>query len=70
VLKQPNLQAETKQGITIGWQLVKNPRMQSMGDLQKHLNQLNPTYSKITELKEAFNYLDKGSKSKEQELER
>lgn len=72
VLKQPNLQAETKHGVTIGWQLVKNPQIQSKDDLQQHLNELNPNQGKTSELKEAFAQLNKGeqTKEKENELER
>lgn len=69
VLKQPNLQAETKHGVTIGWQLVKNPQIQSKDDLQKHLNELNPNHGKTRELKEAFLRIGKNNE-KEQELER
>ncbi|WP_341963482.1 hypothetical protein NM897_16630 (plasmid) [Planococcus maritimus] len=70
VLKQPNLQAEMKHGITIGWQLVKSPQIQSKDDLQKHLNELNPNHGKTNELKEAFSGLDSSSKQKESELEK
>ena len=70
VLKQPNLQAEAKHSVTIGWQLVKNPQIQSKDDFQKHLNELNPNHGKITEIKEAFAQLNKGDKAKENELER
>ncbi|MDE0584956.1 LtrC-like protein, partial [Planococcus sp. A6] len=69
VLKQPNLQAEAKYGVTIGWQLVKNPQIQSKDDLQKHLNELNPNHGKTSELKEAFAQLNKGEKTKEKENE-
>lgn len=72
VLKQPNLQAEAKHGVTIGWQLVKNPQIQTKDDLQQHLNELNPNQGKTSELKEAFAQLNKGeqTKEKENELER
>ncbi|WP_404467298.1 ArdC family protein [Planococcus rifietoensis] len=69
VLKQPNLQAEMKHGVTIGWQLVKNPQIQSKDDFQKHLNELNPNHGKTSELKEAFVQLNKGEKTKEKENE-
>ena len=69
VLKQPNLQAEAKHGVTIGWQLVKHPQIQSKDDFQKHLNELNPNHGKTAELKEAFVQLSKNVKTKDQEME-
>ena len=72
MLKQPNLQVEVKHVVTIGWQLVKKPQIQSKDALEKHLNELNPNHGKTSELKEAFAQLNKGeqTKEKENELER
>lgn len=70
VLKQPNLQAESKHGITIGWELVKNPQIQSKTDFEKHLDGLNPHLSSTKELKSTFLQLDRGTREKEHERER
>lgn len=69
ILKQPKLQMEAKNGVAIGWQLVKNPQLQSKEELHQHLNQLNPNHSHTTELKEAFASLDKNRQTKENENE-
>lgn len=69
VLKQPNLQAESKHGITIGWQLVKNPQIQSKNDFEKHLEELNPHLSSTKELKSTFLQLDRGTREIEHERE-
>ncbi|EAC8727924.1 LtrC-like protein, partial [Listeria monocytogenes] len=70
VLKQPNLQAESKHGIAIGWELVKNPQIQSKTGFEKHLNGLNPHLSSTKELKSTFLQLDRGTREKEPERER
>lgn len=72
VLKQKNLNSETQHGVTIGWQLVKNPRIQSKDDLKQHIEGMNPNYSQTKEVASAFKQLQatEKTKDKENELER
>ena len=69
VLKLSNLQAESKHGIAIGWQLVKNPQIQSKNDFEKHLNELNPHQNSTKELRSAFLQINRDSKEKDYEKE-
>lgn len=72
IFKQPNLQAESKHGITIGWQLVKNPQIQSKKDFKKHIDELNPHLSSTKEQKSTFLQLDRDTQEKlhEKDLEK
>lgn len=69
VLKQKNLKAETKHGVTIGWQLVKNPRIHSKDDLQQHIEGMNPNHSQTKEVASAFKQLQTAEKTKDKENE-
>jgi hypothetical protein len=40
ILREKNVEVDYKHGITIGWQLVKNPRIQAKGELQQHIARL------------------------------
>lgn len=72
VFKQPNLQAESRHGITIGWQLVKNPQIQSKKDFEKNIDELNPHLSSTKELENTLLQLDRDTKEilHEKDLER
>lgn len=69
VLKQKNLKAETQHGVTIGWQLVKNPRIQSKDDLQQHIEGMNPNHTQTKEVASAFKQLQTAEKTKDKENE-
>lgn len=72
ILKEKNVKADYQHSITIGWQLVKNPRIQSKGELRQHIDRLNPDHFQTKEAKAAFKQLNvaEKTKEKEQELER
>ncbi|MGK7379744.1 ArdC-like ssDNA-binding domain-containing protein [Planococcus sp. 1R117A] len=70
VLKEKNVKADYRHGITIGWHLVKNPQIQSKMELQQHITQLNPNHSQTKEVATAFKQLASPEKAKEIELER
>ncbi|AQQ55576.1 ArdC-like ssDNA-binding domain-containing protein [Planococcus lenghuensis] len=70
VLNEKDLKAEHRAGVTLGWYLVKNPRIQSKAELGKQLEQANDKNAQMVRTKEAFQQLGSAVKDKEQELER